>query len=140
MKRLFICSTLALGCTLTRTSSPTKGVTFPFESSRWTSKTIQVCFEPTSDDVPLYKQAMQKILENEYNGRTEWSFIGFQTCGINENIRVNFKNKVGPFQVQQFGAYLNNLKDGVLLFSGSESGPEKWRYLKRMFFMNLVMC
>lgn len=128
--RFIFLMTLSLfpGCMTTSSrSSNTSGVVGPFASGRWPKTNIKVCFTNLSDEIQPFADIIRKALEAQFNARTVYKFEGFSICGEDENIRVTIKAKSGRSFTQRIGFYVNNVPDGVTLFTKNETGLESRR-------------
>lgn len=116
--------------TVKKPKSSQSGVMFPYESGRWPSKSIKVCFESSGDLLPSYQQAVREVVEREYNGRAGMAFHGFVTCSQNEDVRIKLSQRGEASKVTEFGAYLKNRPDGLLLFTSTGPNPEPMNTFK----------
>lgn len=108
-------ASLASGCKLARTDqSNVSGYVTEGDSARWPGATATVCWENGTTDTAVYQELLKEAAIEQYNGRTVFKFEGWGPCAADSRgIRIKIADELS--RVMAFGAFLDGMKDGVIL-------------------------
>src|SRR4051794_33398517 len=106
----FIVFLMQFGCGREE-KSQTEG--FFLSSSRWTNRTLNVCWENPSAQDAEKREWVKQAVESQYNQLTPIQFAGWGACSDKSNVRIQVED-TGP-HTKGLGKQINNMPNGMVL-------------------------